>query len=489
MTHRPAILAIDLGTTHAKAGVVDLDGRLLGSGRFACDLLLDKALGIAEQDVGDWWTAAIGAAREALADAGEGIEIAGIGLDGHGPSVAAVGTAMQPTRRAITWMDTRPRAEQAELESATGLLGWSLGVLPAALWIAHHDPDGASRTRWYLNTWEYLGLRLAGVAATTTVAGQADPDRGALRAAGLDVDAIPPRIGTGAVLGGLTPAAAEELGARPGTPIVAGHNDAFASMLGAGLRAPGDAFDAGGTAGGFGVYWDRPVVAAGGFCGPGPLPGLVFVGGAMAATGAALDWFREAVVGPAAGARADERIGLEALVAEAATTEPGADGLVFLPYLAGERSPLWDPSARGAFVGLSLEHRRGHLVRAILEGAAYAIRDVARPILAAGVRVDRMVVTGGPARSPLWSQIKADVTGFAVDVPEVVDAAVLGSAIWAAVGVGAHPDLATAIAKMTRVQRHIQPRPELAERYEAAFEAYVRLHPAIAPILAESRRP
>ena len=480
---RPAVLAIDLGTTHAKAGVVSLDGRLLGSGRFACDLYLDKGLGIAEQDVDGWWTAAVGAAREALAGAGEGIEIVGIGVDGHGPSVAALAEGNRPVRPAITWMDTRPRAELAELESATGLLGWSLGVLPSALWISHHDPTAASRTRWYLNTWEYLGLRLAGVAATTVVAGQPVPDRAALGSAGLDIAAIPPTIAAGAVLGGLTPEAAGEIGVRPGTPIVAGHNDAFASMLGAGLRSPGDAFDAGGTAGGFGVYWSEPVMAAGDFCGPGPLPGLVFVGGAMAATGAALDWFHD-VVGAGAGHRSDERSGIEALIDDAASTEPGAGGLVFLPYLAGERSPLWDPTARGAFLGLGLEHRRGDLVRAILEGAAFAIRHVARPIVDAGVRVDRMVVTGGPARSPAWNQIKADVTGFAVDVPEVVDAAVLGSAIWAAVGVGAHADLATAIAAMTRVTRRVLPRPELAGRYARAFEAYVRLQPAIGPILA-----
>ena len=170
------------------------------------------------------------------------------------------------------------------------------------------------------------------------------------------------------------------------------------------MTEPGDAIDVGGAAGGFGVYWDRPVEVAGAFVTLAPLPGLFSVGGAMAATGRAIDWFRTDILGGADST--------EALLEEAAATPPGADGVVFLPYLAGERSPIWDPTARGAFVGLTLGHGRGHLARAILEASALAIRHVAEPMLAAGVDVDEMRVCGGPARSETWNQIKADVTGL-----------------------------------------------------------------------------
>jgi xylulokinase len=233
--------------------------------------------------------------------------------------------------------------------------------------------------------------------------------------------------------------------------------------------------DPGGAAGGFGVYWDRPLVAPGSFSTIAPLPGLYSVGGAMAATGRAVDWFRVDVLG---GSETTE-----ALLAEAGATPPGADGVLFLPYLAGERSPLWDPSARGAFVGLSLAQGRGHLVRAIVEASAFAIRHVAEGIVAAGAEVRTMRVCGGPARSELWNQVKADITGFEVEVPAVLETAVAGSAILAATGIGAWPDLPAAIGGMTRARRRLAPRPELRARYDRAFEAYKRLHPAIAPIV------
>ncbi len=251
--------------------------------------------------------------------------------------------------------------------------------------------------------------------------------------------------------------------------------DAFASYHGAGLREPGDAYDPGGSAGGFGVYWDRPVEVPGAFVTPAPLAGRYSVGAAMAATGRALDWYRDSIVGGG--------VTTETLLADVATTPPGADGLVFLPYLAGERSPLWEPSARGVFAGLTLGHGRGHLARAIVEASALAIRHVAEPMLAAGVRVTEMRACGGPARSDTWNAIKADITGFTVAVPAVLETAVVGCAILGAVGIGAHPDVETAIESMTRIDRRIEPRPELAPTYDRLFEAYVALYPATAPIL------
>ncbi len=179
----------------------------------------------------------------------------------------------------------------------------------------------------------------------------------------------------------------------------------------------------------------------------------------MAATGRALDWYRDAILG--------DTISTDALLAEAAATPPGADGLVFLPYLAGERSPIWDPEARGVFAGLTLAHGRGHLARAILEASALAIRHVATPMLAAGVQVREMRVCGGPARSAVWNQIKADVTGFSVAVPGVLETAVVGSAILGACAIEAYPDLPAAIAAMTRIDHRLEPNAELAPTYDA----------------------
>jgi xylulokinase len=468
-----AVLAIDLGTTDVKVGLVALDGRLLGLARAGYATDADPSTGRAEQDP-EAWRAAIGLATREVERADVG-EIVAIGIDGHGPSLVAVDASGRPTRPAIIWQDTRSTDQQAELAAATGLEGWALAGLPAALWVERHEPDIAAKTCWYLATWDVIGMWLTGRAATSLVEGQPFPEGPALDRLGLPGAKVPPPVRAGSTLGGLAADASTTLGLRPGIPVVAGIVDAWASFHGAGMRKAGDAMDPGGAAGGFGVYWDRPLAVPGSFSTIAPLPGLYSVGGAMAATGRAVDWFRVDVLGAPATT--------EALLEEAGATPPGAEGVLFLPYLAGERSPLWDPSARGAFVGLSLAHGRGHLVRAIVEASAFAIRHVAEGILAAGAEVRTMRVCGGPARSELWNQVKADVTGFEVEVPAVLETAVAGSAILAATGIGAWPDLPAAIRGMTRVRRRVSPRRELRARYDLAFDAYKRLHPAIAPIV------
>jgi xylulokinase len=472
-TREPAVLGLDLGTTEVKAGLVSLDGRLLALARSGYALDVTGGHGFAEQDPGAWWSAVVSAVRALRAS--DVAEVVAIAADGHGPTLAAVDERGEATRPAITFLDTRATAEAEELARATGVRGWALGGLPAALWVERHEPALAAATRWYLATWEWLTFRLTGVAAAPLVPDQLVPDAALVEAAGVPRHRLPPTSVCGDVVGQLTSTAADALGLRPGIPVVGGTVDAFASYLGAGLLEPGDAYDPGGSAGGFGVYWDRPIEVPGGFVTPAPLAGRYSVGAAMAATGRALDWYRDAILGGT--------ITTDALLAEAAATPPGADGLVFLPYLAGERSPLWDPEARGVLAGLTLGHGRGHIARAIVEASALAIRHVALPMLAAGVTVTEMRVCGGPARSPFWNQVKADVTGFPVAVPAVLETAVLGSAMLATVGIGVHRDLRAAIAAMTRIETRIEPRRQLAAIYDRTFEAYLALYPATAPIL------
>jgi xylulokinase len=460
----PVLLGVDLGTTRLKAGLITVDGTPLGFGRAAMSTDVDPGAGRAEQDPEAWWAGLATAVREALdaarAATGQDVVPDGICIAGHGPSLTAVDRDGRPVRPSLTWLDSRSAGER---------------VLPAARWLERHEPEAAARTSWYLNSWEALALRLTGRAATTVVPGGAGVPMDAVAPSGIAMDRIALEARAGTSLGGLVPDAARHLGLRAGTPVVAGLVDAFASFHGARMLEAGDAIDVGGAAGGFGVYADRPVQVAGGFTTPAPLPGLHSVGGAMAATGAALDWFGSEILGGT--------VPTGDLVAEAGAVEPGADGLVFLPYLAGERSPLWDPTARGAFAGLTLRHTRAHLVRAILEAAALAIRHVAAPILEAGIEVMAMRACGGPARDDGWNQIKADVTGFTVEVPRVRETATVGAAIVAAAGIGAHPDLPAAIRAMTAIDRRFEPDPERQRAYDRVFEAYVALHPAIAPVL------
>ena len=477
-TPTAAILGIDLGTTEVKVGLVGLDGRLLAMARagYALDVGPD---GRAEQDPGAWWSA-LGVAVRALRPP-DAVDVVAIGVDGHGPTLVAVDADGVAVRPAITFLDTRAAAEGDELAAATGIRGWALGPLPAALWLQRNEPEAAARARWSLTTWEWLAFRLTGVAAAPQVPGQTPPDAGVVaRATGLRVERRPPTTEMAALVGTLQSSPAASLGLRAGIPVAAGTNDAFTSYLGAGLTEPGDAYDPGGSAGGFGVYWHEPVEVPGAFVTPAPLPGLYSVGAAMAATGRALDWFRDAVAGGA--------VTTEALLEEAATVPAGSDGVVFLPYLAGERSPIWDPNATGAFVGLTLAHGRGHLTRAILEASALSIRHVAGPMLAAGVAVSAMRACGGPARSETWNQIKADVTGFPVLVPAVLETAVLGSAILGAVAIGACPDVPTAVRTMTRIERRLEPRAEVRGTYDRAFEVYAGLYPALRPVLQGGSR-
>ncbi len=464
----PVILAIDLGTSELKAGLVGLDGAVLAMARATYPTELDE--GRAEQDPEAWWAALVDAAARLHAEAPAGAEVLAVCPVAQGPTCVAVDGMGAATRPAIAWLDRRSGEESAELAAATGLPIWLLGILPAALWIERSEPEIAARTVAYLAAWEWLGLRLSGTAAMTVGADQAVPGRQVLASLGLRPDRVPAAVAPGSVLGGLTARAAEDLGLRPGTPVVAGLNDAYASVLGAGLVEPGQAIDTGGSSGGFAVLAAVRPDIPGAWIAAAPLPGRWLAGGAMAATGAALDWLADDVLG-----------GLDAatLLDEAATVPAGAHGLVFLPYLAGERSPIWDPAARGAFVGLTLAHGRGHLARAVLEGAAHALRHVADPIREAGLPVSELRVSGGNTRSPLWNRIKADVLGVPVAVPEVADTAMLGAAVLGATGAGAHIDLPTAIAAMVRMSERIEPDPATRAVHDARHATYRSLYPAL----------
>jgi xylulokinase len=461
------ILAIDIGTSEAKGGLISGDGRLLATARRAYRMDLDPAAGRAEQDPESWWRALTDVTRE-LAEHGP---IAAVCCVGQAPTLVAADARGRPTRPAITWMDSRAMTDARALEAATGVAGWALGVLPAAKWVEQNEPAIASGIDWYLNSWEWVAMRLTSLPARTQSPGQEAISAQEATKAGLAGNRLPPVVNAGSQVGTLTATSAAELGLSAGIPVQAGTVDSFASFHGAGLIDAGDAIDTGGTSGGLAVYWDAAVAVPGAWVAPAPLPGRWIAGGAMTATGKALDWFA-GVAGEMDASR---------LIRAAASIEPGALGLLFLPYLAGERSPIWDPLARGAFVGLTLSHGAPHLARAIMEGAAFALRHVAVPILAAGLRIDELRVTGGTASHGAWNQVKADVLGVNVAVPEVIDAALVGAAILAATGLGWYSDTEAAIRAMVRFDHRCEPNPANRRVYDALFDAYTELWPAIAP--------
>jgi len=459
----PAVLGIDLGTSEAKAAFVGLDGLLLGLGRagYPTDIGPD---GRAEQDPRDWWAAVAAAVR--AADPGV-VEVLAVCAVGQGPTLVAVDAAGEPVRPALTWQDRR-----------AGAGGY--GLLPRMAWLAREDPEGAARARWLLASWDALGLWLTGEAVATVQGHEAPLDGEALAGAGVAPGLVPPPLAFGSRLGSLRAVAADAMGLPAGIPVIAGVNDGTASMLGAGLRSPGDAVDTGGTSGGIGIYADRRVDLPGVFVAPAPLAGRWVVGGAMAALGASVDWMRTSVLG--------DRWTAEELFHVAARVPAGADGLVFLPYLAGERAPVFDDAARGVLFGLTLAHGPEHLARAALEGAALAMRHVAEPIAAAGAPVRELHLAGRPTPDDTWARIKADVLGVPAAIPVVGETAVLGAAILAAAGVGAVADLEAGVSAMTAVARRLDPDPVAHARYDEVFAVYRELYPALRPVFHRGDR-
>jgi sugar (pentulose or hexulose) kinase len=299
----PAILGLDLGTAEVKAGLVTPDGRLLAITRAGYELDSRGGHGWAEQDPGAWWSAVVGAVRGLRPS--DTVDVVAIGVDGHGPTLVAVDRRGEATRPAITFLDSRASAELDELAAATGLRGWALGGLPAAVWVERHEGAVAASTRWYLSTWEWLALRLSGAAAAPLVPDQRVPDRAAVASAGVPPERLPGLSRSGETVGTLTEAAADALGLKVGLPVVGGTVDAFASYLGAGLLEPGDAYDPGGSAGGSRV------------CGTDQShPRRVQRG---------RRWRGRSLLGWHPG----DTVSTATLLAEA--EPPGADGLVFLP--------------------------------------------------------------------------------------------------------------------------------------------------------------
>jgi xylulokinase len=294
----------------------------------------------------------------------------------------------------------------------------------------------------------------------------------------VEPEKMPPVLEPTGVVGHVRPEAASATGLQPGVPVVTGTIDAWCDIIGCGGIAPGCAVDVTGTSEVVALVTERPVDGEGVLSAP-LAEGRHWIGGPMQAGGAAIDWLARCFYG-------QEQPDFGLLEAEASAVAPGADGLLFLPYLQGERAPVWDPTARGAFVGLTDRHARAHCARAVYEGVAFAVRDLLeRCRAAAGIGPETLRVSGGGSASAFWNQVKADVTGLPVQRVAVPDAACLGAALLAAVGVGAFGGLDEATEEMVRVGDIFEPVPAHVTRYEGLFAAWRRLYPALRPVFLQ----
>jgi len=481
-----ALLGIDLGTSAVKAVIIDEDGQLLGTGTREIPMLVPEPYR-AEQDPEAWWSNTVMAVREALHAAGTD-DIVGIGQDGHMHGGVLLDADRRPLGHAITWADQRTAELIPEIEEQVGVSTFLSisGTRPAAgfiaptlVWLARHDPGQLDAADIFLLPKDYLRLRLTGEAANDI----SDASATALfdisartwsseLCSRLDIPEhiLAPLLESADVAGTLTEEAAGELGLRAGIPVVAGSADQPAQAVANGLLDAGNGSVTLGTGGQILCATDQPLADARGrihtFCHA--VPDRWYQLGATLSAGLSLRWLRDLLRLQSDNPYAElDRLALE--------VPPGADGLLFLPYLVGERSPIMDPEATGAFLGLTLHHGRGHMARAVLEGVAFSLRATRDAVIDAGGRCDAWLATGNGLASPLWRGILADVFGEPLSFVDAPERSGVGSALIAGIGAGVYASYAEASEVARPPLRTTDPGAERAEGYEKAYARYLRL--------------
>ena len=486
------VLGIDVSTTATKAVLIDESGAVVGVGASAYGFSVPRPLW-SEQDPELWWDGAVAAIRSVIATTGvPADEVVAIGLTGQMHGAVLLDVAGDVLRPAILWNDQRTATECDAIRDALGperliaitgndaLTGFTA---PKLVWVRDHEPDVWRRIAHVLLPKDYLRLRLTGDYALDKADGAGtllfdlaarDWSTEVLDALRIERAWMPPTWEGPEITGVVTAIAAAATGLRAGTPVVAGGGDQSANAVGVGAVTVGTMALSLGTSGVVFATTDRPLFEPHGrvhaFCHA--VPGRWHLMSVMLSAGGSLRWFRDAIV---------PGVEFGDLVDAAAEVPAGSGGLLFLPYLSGERSPHPDPLARGAFVGLTLTHDLRHLTRAVLEGVAFGLRDGLDLMIEAGTQVpDQIRASGGGTESPLWRQILADVLGAEIATVSTSEGAAYGAGVLAAVGAGWYPSVEAASAALVTATPVASPGPD-TEAYRDAHAIYRELYPALAP--------
>lgn len=490
MTHarHDLLLGIDIGTTALKAVVLDPAGGIVAQATRPHTLRSLHA-GWAEMDPHEWWATTQAACRELTARVGAE-RIAAVGVTGMVPAMVALDGTMQPLRASIQQNDARALAEVADVRALIGdaaSLAVTGGVVsqqqigPRWRWVQRHEPEIAAQTRHLCGSYDLITQHLTGVLSLelnwAVESGlfdirSRDWHQPFLDLVDIDVALFPPVREPATIVGVITPEAAAVTGLRAGTPVVAGSADHVAAALASGIAAPGEVLLKFGGGGDVLACADRAEPHPAFFFDFHNIPGLALINGCMATSGSFVRWFQRVIGGGA---------DLALLDAEAAAVSPGAGGVIALPYLLGEKTPLFDPEARGVFVGLMLHHERGHLFRAVLEGICCGfrhhldlLREDARP-------VTRLLAADGGTRSPLWMQITADTVGAPLQVVTGDAASAVGVAFVAGMGIGAFGGWDD-VRRFVSVGPVYEPRPDAARVMDDAYAIYRDLYTSLTPV-------
>ena len=488
------VLGIDVGTGGTRAVLLDQAGRVLGAATAEHAPMASPQLGWAEQDPRDWWRAARIAIRECLVKASaKANEVAAIGLSGQMHGLVMLDENGEVLRPALLWCDQRTEKEcqgitervgakrLIELVANPALTGFTL---PKIWWVRAHEPQVWARARSLMLPKDYVRFKLTGARATDVADASGTLlfdvvnrrwSSEMLQASDLQPEILPQVFESPEITGRVSKDGAAASSLQEGTPVVAGGGDQAAGAVGMGIVEPGNVSATIGTSGVVFAATSRPVVEPQGrihtFCHA--IPGRWHVMGVTQGAGLSLRWFRDQFC---VGASYDE------LMKEAAAAPAGADGLLWTPYLMGERTPHLDPNARGALVGLTAQHTRAHVIRAILEGVAFSLRDTFTIFRDLGVPVKSIRLGGGGARSPLWQQIQADVYGMRVDLIAAEEGAAYGAALLAGVGAGVWPSVETACETSVHVAKQVEPIAKNVELMNRRYEEYRKLYPALRAI-------
>ena len=494
------VLGIDVGTGGTRALIIDEKGRLISSATEEHEPFASPQIGWAEQRPEDWWRATGVAVRKALGNANlSGEQIACVGFSGQMHGAVMLDDSDAVVRPALIWCDVRTEKQCQDFTAKVGaerLIQLTCNpalpnfTLTKFLWVRENEPKNWRRVSSVMLPKDYVRFRLTGDRAIdmADASGTLLLDvahrrwsKEILQAAEIDESLLPKLYESPDVCGQVSAAGAAATGLKVGTPVVAGAGDQAAGATGVGIVTPGAVSATIGTSGVVFAATDRPALDAKGrlhtFCHA--VPGRWHVMGVTQAAGQSLRWFRDRF-----GAGADDgRDPYERLTAEAAKVPVGSDGLLWAPYLMGERTPHLDPNARGALIGLTASHTRGHVVRSILEGVAFSLRDSFTLFAEMKVPVTKIRLGGGGARSSLWRQIQADVYGHEVEIVEAEEGAAYGAAILAGVGAQVWSSVDAACNEVVRVAQRVPPQADAVKQLNASYAAFRRMYPAIKSVL------
>lgn len=488
------LLGLDVGTSGAKALLCDDAGHILATATAEYPLATPQPLW-SEQDPADWWRGSCDAIRAVLAQAAiTPAAVAGIGLTGQMHGSVFLDEQEAVIRPALLWNDQRTAAECAEITARVGaerlieiagnpaLTGFQA---PKIIWLRNHEPANYARVAQVLLPKDFIRRKLTGVSATdaadaagTLLLDLRRRDWSDTILAVLDIPrAWLPKVYEGpAVTGTLLPAVAAELGLPADLPVIAGGGDNAAAAIGTGIVRSGIVSSSIGTSGVIFAHADDIALDPQGrlhtFCHS--VPERYHLMAVTLAAGGSFRWFRDSLR-----ASAGQNLGYDDLTDLAAAVPPGAEGLLFLPYLSGERTPHLDPLARGAFIGLTARHTLGHLARAVMEGVVFSLRDGLEIMRGLGLDPGQIRATGGGGKSPLWRQMQADIYGAEVATLAAEEGPAYGAALLAGVGAGVFRDVDDAVGRCVTLTATTAPDDATVAQYERVYGVYRDMYAAL----------